>query len=68
MLHAHVICENASYLTRILSSRVYEAEIESLSQYVPKIPVKTGVEIWLKCEDMQPVSTFCLQLGWVLGF
>lgn len=52
---------NASYLTRILSSRVYEAAIESPLQYAPKLSVKTGVEIWLKREDLQPAFSFKLR-------
>lgn len=50
-----------SYLTRILSSKVYEAAIESPLQYAPKLSEKMGVEIWLKREDLQPSFSFKLR-------
>lgn len=50
-----------SYLTRILSSKVYETAIESPLQYAPKLSEKTGVEIWLKREDLQPTFSFKLR-------
>ena len=44
---------HVSYLTRILSSRVYEAAIESPLQCATKLSVKTGIQIWLKRQDLQ---------------
>ncbi|KAH9318547.1 hypothetical protein KI387_020316 [Taxus chinensis] len=50
-----------SYLTSILSSRVYEVAIESPLHYASKLSLKTGVNIWLKREDLQPVFSFKLR-------
>ena len=47
-----------SYLTSILSSKVYEVAFESPLQYAPKISQRSGVRILLKREDLQPVSIF----------
>lgn len=52
---------NVSYLTSILSSKVYEVAIESPLQYAPKISQRSGVRILLKREDLQPVFSFKLR-------
>lgn len=46
------------YLTRILGSKVYDVAIESPLQLAPKLSERLGVNIWLKREDLQPVSEF----------
>ncbi|KAH9300321.1 hypothetical protein KI387_011904 [Taxus chinensis] len=50
-----------SYLTNILSSKVYEVAVESPLQYASKISQRTGVRILLKREDLQPVFSFKLR-------
>lgn len=50
-----------SYLTNILSSKVYEVAIESPLQFAPKLSQRTGVRILLKREDLQPVFSFKLR-------
>lgn len=45
-----------SYLTNILSSKVYDVAIESPLQLAPKLSERLGVKVWLKREDLQPVS------------
>lgn len=47
-----------SYLTSILSSRVYDVAIESPLQLATKLSERLGVNLWLKREDLQPVKTF----------
>lgn len=44
------------YLTSIISSQVYDVAIESPLQLAPKLSERLGVNIWLKREDLQPVS------------
>ena len=44
------------YLTRILGSKVYDVAIESPLQLAPMLSERLGVNIWLKREDLQPVS------------
>ncbi|PON56139.1 Threonine dehydratase [Parasponia andersonii] len=50
-----------SYLTNILSSKVYDVAIESPLQFAPKLSERLGVKIWLKREDLQPVFSFKLR-------
>ncbi|XP_057872354.1 threonine dehydratase 1 biosynthetic, chloroplastic isoform X1 [Cryptomeria japonica] len=50
-----------SYLTGILSSRVYDVAIETPLHFAPKLSHKTGVNIRLKREDLQPVFSFKLR-------
>ncbi|KAL5976592.1 Threonine dehydratase biosynthetic, chloroplastic [Asimina triloba] len=50
-----------SYLTNILSSKVYNVAIESPLQLAPKLSDRLGVEVWLKREDLQPVFSFKLR-------
>lgn len=50
-----------SYLTNILSSKVYDVAIESPLQFAPKLSEKLGVKLWLKREDLQPVFSFKLR-------
>jgi len=45
-----------NYLTNILTSKVYDVAIESPLQLAPKLSGKLGVKVWLKREDLQPVS------------
>lgn len=47
-----------TYLTNILSSKVYDVAIESPLQLAPKLSARLGVKVWLKREDLQPVSSF----------
>ncbi|CAN6464979.1 unnamed protein product [Victoria cruziana] len=51
----------SSYLISILSSKVYDVAIESPLQYAAKLSERTGVNIWLKREDLQPVFSFKLR-------
>ncbi|PRQ33284.1 putative threonine ammonia-lyase [Rosa chinensis] len=50
-----------SYLTRILTSKVYDVAIESPLDYASKLSNKLGVHLWLKREDLQPVFSFKLR-------
>ncbi|CAN1832757.1 Threonine dehydratase 1 biosynthetic, chloroplastic [Linum perenne] len=50
-----------SYLTRILSSKVYDVAIESPLDRAPKLSERLGVHVWLKREDLQPVFSFKLR-------
>ncbi|XXG86060.1 hypothetical protein AAC387_Pa11g1036 [Persea americana] len=45
-----------NYLTNILSANVYDVAIESPLHYAPKLSQGLGVHLWLKREDLQPVS------------
>ncbi|KAF3796136.1 Threonine dehydratase biosynthetic [Nymphaea thermarum] len=51
----------SSYLISILSSKVYDVAIESPLQYAAKLSERSGVNIWLKREDLQPVFSFKLR-------
>ncbi|XP_004496176.1 threonine dehydratase biosynthetic, chloroplastic-like [Cicer arietinum] len=46
------------YLTKILSSRVYDVAEDSPLEFAPKLSERLGVNIWLKREDMQSVFSF----------
>ncbi|XP_020208810.1 threonine dehydratase biosynthetic, chloroplastic [Cajanus cajan] len=50
-----------TYLTNILSSKVYDVAIESPLQLAPKLSDRLGVNVWLKREDLQPVFSFKLR-------
>lgn len=50
-----------SYLTEILSSKVYDVAIESPLQLAPKLSERLGVKVWLKRDDLQPVFSFKLR-------
>lgn len=50
-----------SYLTRILSSKVYDVAIESPLEIAGKLSEGIGVQIVLKREDLQPVFSFKLR-------
>lgn len=52
------IVDAMSYLTNILSSKVYDVAIESPLQFAPKLSERLGVKLWLKREDLQPVKFF----------
>uniref|UniRef100_A0A7N0TT66 threonine ammonia-lyase n=1 Tax=Kalanchoe fedtschenkoi TaxID=63787 RepID=A0A7N0TT66_KALFE len=45
-----------SYLTRILSSKVYDVAVESPLEHAPKLSERVGSNIWIKREDLQPVK------------
>jgi threonine dehydratase len=45
------------YLTSILTSKVYDVAVESPLQHATKLSERLGVDIWLKREDAQPVSS-----------
>ncbi|KAI4334298.1 hypothetical protein L6164_019008 [Bauhinia variegata] len=47
-----------SYLTRILSSKVYDVAVESPLDYASKLSQRLGVHLWLKREDLQSVFSF----------
>lgn len=52
------------YLTNILSSnRVYDVAIESPLSIAPKLSERLGVNVWLKREDLQPVSMFLYRIN-----
>ncbi|KAK9194247.1 hypothetical protein WN944_004951 [Citrus x changshan-huyou] len=55
------IVDAMSYLTNILSSKVYDVAIESPLQFAPKLSERLGVKLWLKREDLQPVFSFKLR-------
>ncbi|KAI3861100.1 hypothetical protein MKX03_002158 [Papaver bracteatum] len=55
------IPDSMSYLTNILSSKVYDVAIESPLQYAKKLSERIGVNVWLKREDLQPVFSFKLR-------
>lgn len=44
------------YLRSILTSKVYDVAVESPLQHAAKVSERLGVDIWLKREDVQPVS------------
>lgn len=50
-----------SYLTRILTSKVYDVAIESPLEPAKKLSERLGVQMLLKREDMQPVFSFKLR-------
>lgn len=50
-----------SYLTNILSSKVYDVANESPLQYASKLSLRFGNNVWLKREDLQPVFSFKLR-------
>ncbi|KAG0558431.1 hypothetical protein KC19_10G027800 [Ceratodon purpureus] len=50
-----------SYLTRILTSKVYDVAIESPLEDAKKLSERLGVKMLLKREDMQPVFSFKLR-------
>ncbi len=50
-----------SYLKRILTARVYDVAIESPLEFAPNLSARTGNNVLLKREDMQPVFSFKLR-------
>jgi len=50
-----------SYLTRILTAKVYDVAIESPLEPAKKLSERLGVQMLLKREDMQPVFSFKLR-------
>ncbi|KAI3954805.1 hypothetical protein MKW98_002911 [Papaver atlanticum] len=55
------IPDSMSYLTNILSSKVYDVAIESPLQYAKMLSERISVNVWLKREDLQPVFSFKLR-------
>jgi threonine dehydratase len=43
-----------TYLTKILSSKVYDVAVETPLDYASKLSERLGVHFWLKREDLQP--------------
>lgn len=67
---AKVPVDKLEYLRKILTSRVYDVAVETPLELAPRLSSRLGNHIFLKREDMQPVSgpwvqaasqTFCLQ-------
>lgn len=54
----HDVIYAMGYLTNILSSKVYDVAIESPLQLATKLSERLGNQIWLKREDLQPVSKY----------
>ena len=52
------------YLTSILTSKVYDVAVESPLELAPKLSERLGVNVWLKREDLQPVSHSFLCCSW----
>ena len=50
-----------AYVERILKARVYDVAIESPLDPLPKLSARTGCEVLLKREDLQPVHSFKLR-------
>ena len=50
------IAEAMEYLTNILSTKVYDVAIESPLHLAKKLSERLGVRLFLKREDLQPVS------------
>lgn len=46
------------YVKKILSSRVYDVAVETPLQRAPRLSARTGHDVLLKREDMQPVFSF----------
>jgi len=46
------------YVKKILSSRVYDVAVETPLQRAPRLSARTGRDVLLKREDMQPVFSF----------
>jgi len=49
------------YVERILKARVYDVAIESPLDLLPRLSARTGNELLLKREDLQPVFSFKLR-------
>jgi len=49
------------YLKRILTARVYEVARETPLQFAPTLSRRTGNQVWIKREDLQPVFSFKLR-------
>lgn len=54
-----------SYLTRILTSKVYDVAIETPLELAPKVSERLGVQMLLKREDMQPVCMLSYFVLWL---
>lgn len=49
------------YLTKILSSKVYDVAVESPLQFAERLSETLGTNVFLKREDLQPVFSFKLR-------
>lgn len=49
------------YIEQILKARVYDVAIESPLEHAPRLSVRTGNDVLLKREDLQPVFSFKLR-------
>jgi hypothetical protein len=57
-----------SYLTNILTSKVYDVAKETPLELAPKLSERLGVNIWLKREDLQPVRIINFSLLFIIFF
>jgi threonine dehydratase len=55
-----------SYLTNILTSKVYDVAKETPLELAPKLSERLGVNIWLKREDLQPVRIINFSLLFII--
>lgn len=56
------------YLTSIFSSRVYDVAVESPLDLATKLSQRLGVNMWVKRETVQPVSSTILLINLHLFF
>lgn len=50
------VLNETKYLKSILRSKVYDVAVQSPLQLAPSLSKRLGVNVWLKREDLQPVS------------
>ena len=46
------------YIERILRAQIYDLVRETPLQHAPQLSVRTGQDVWIKREDLQPVHSF----------
>ncbi|CAL9024139.1 unnamed protein product, partial [Prunus brigantina] len=56
------IVDTMEYLTNRLSPKVYDVAIESQLELATKLSERLGVRVWMKREDLQPISVFSFKL------
>ncbi|WVZ18360.1 hypothetical protein V8G54_005682, partial [Vigna mungo] len=61
------VMNSLSYLTNILTSKVYDVAVEPPLQLAPKLSEKFGVKVWPKREDLQPGSSHHLCFIWLIS-
>jgi threonine dehydratase len=64
----NVVVSPMSYLTNILTSKVYDVAKETPLELAPKLSERLGVNIWLKREDLQPVRIINFSLLFIIFF